>query len=86
MILLIVTGIICVLSGILFLSGEERIRTIDKRLSDVFNKVLLDTDAFFLKNRQGTGICLILLGALFFFIAYWVSVMARISTMKIIIG
>lgn len=85
MVLLTVIGIISVLTGLLFLSGEKRLKAVDKKLSDSLNKIIVNTDAFFLKNRQGTGICLILLGVLFFFIAYWLYVRAPVSMVKMFI-
>ena len=79
MVLLIISGFISVVGGIVFLSGEEKVRAINKIITDLFNKSVIETDKILLKYREGTGICLILLGLLYFFIAYWLKVRATVT-------
>jgi len=86
MVFLILAGVLSLLTGFTFLAGKEKIEALDKKLNKSLNKVLVETDAFFIKNRQGTGICLILLAILFFFIAYWIKVRAPVNMVKILVG
>ena len=85
MILLIIAGIISVIVGGVFLSGEKTVQEVNKNLTEAINKIIINTDNFFLQNREGTGICLILLGLLYFFIAYWIKVKAHVSTFSILV-
>ena len=85
MVLLIIFGILTIACGLVFLAGEEKVKAINDFLNATINRVVINTDTFFLQNRVGTGICLILLGALFFFIAYWIF-KSHGTTLKIIAG
>ena len=76
MVLLIVAGCVCILGGVIFLSGKETIRKLNAAFTNFFNKVMVRSDEFFLTKRVGTGICLLLVGLFCLFMAYWVKVMA----------
>lgn len=76
MILLIITGVVALLSGILFLSGEKNLRSLSDRSAQSFNKVIGKIDDFMISKRVGAGICFILAGLFCLFMAYWLFVMA----------
>ena len=76
MILLIIVGCVMLISGFIFLSGEKNVRKVNAALTNIFNKVVVKSDDFFLSKRVGTAICLILIGLFCLFIAYWISEMA----------
>lgn len=83
MITLAIIGIIALLAGVLFLSGEKNLRSMSERSSQTFNKVVGKIDEFVISKRVGTGICLILSGLFLLFIAYWIYVMAPQAGMKV---
>lgn len=83
MITLAIIGIIALLAGILFLSGEKNLRAMSESTSTAFNKVVGKIDEFVIGKRVGTGICLILAGLFILFIAYWIYVMAPQAGMKV---
>ena len=76
MVLLIIVGCVCLAVGIIFLSGEENVRKVNNALTNLFNKVVIRSDDFFLTKRVGTGLCLLLVGIFCLAMAYWIKVMA----------
>jgi len=83
MLLLMLVGIISIILGIVFLSGYKPAKAVDDKLSKFLNKVIINLDTFMLKNRIGTGLCLLFIGAFCFFIAYWMKVMVVDKGIKI---
>ena len=75
MVLFIIAGCICILVGIIFLSGENNARRVNAAFTNLVNKVMIRSDEFFLTKRIGTGIILLLVGLFCFFMAYWLKVM-----------
>jgi hypothetical protein len=86
MVILIILGIVTFFAGVIFLLGEKKINSVSSVLNVSFNKIIFNSDEFFLKNRVGTGVSLVLLSVLFFFIAYWLSVKAQDNLFKLIFG
>ena len=76
MVILIIAGCVCLIAGIIFLSGEKNVRNLNTAFTNFFNKVMVRSDEFFLTRRIGTGICLLLVAVLCLLMAYWVKVMA----------
>jgi hypothetical protein len=76
MVLLIVAGSVCLLGGIIFLSGRENINKFNTSFTNFFNKVMVKSDDFFIEKRVGTGISLLLAGLFCLLMAYWVKKMA----------
>ena len=73
---LIIVGILVILAGLIFLSGEKNVRAVNKGLTSAINKTVFNIDEVLLKYRVGTGLCLLLIGLFCLFIAYYVKVMA----------
>ena len=76
MIFLIFAGIVSIISGIIFLSGEKNVRATNRAISELFNKVVVSLDEFLLRQRVGSAICLLVAGLICLFIAYWIYMMA----------
>jgi uncharacterized membrane protein HdeD (DUF308 family) len=83
MILLIIAGIVSLISGVIFLSGEKNVHAVNAALSKLINTVVVDIDEFLLKARVGTGICLIMVGIVCLFIAYWIKVKLPVGGIRI---
>jgi hypothetical protein len=71
--LLIFAGIVTIIAGFIFLSGEHTINKVNEAMTQFMSGTVARLDRFFLKNRVGTGICLLLVGIMCLFVAYWLK-------------
>jgi hypothetical protein len=60
--------------GLLFLFAPKTLLNLNKAVSSLLNKILLDVDAALYRSRLGIGISLCLSGATLFFILYYMTV------------
>ena len=70
---LIVTGLIALLAGILFLFSPQTLRKINDKVNVKINKVTIPIDEKVYKLNTGVGISLILVAGLLFFFVYYLS-------------
>jgi len=70
---LILSGIVALLGGILFLFSPKTLHQLSSKINATINKMSVPIDEKVYKLRIGVGISLLLVAGLLFFIAYYLT-------------
>lgn len=70
---LILTGIVALLGGILFLFSPKTLHQLSNKINTTINKMSVPIDEKVYKLRTGVGVSLLLIAGLIFFIVYYLT-------------
>ena len=70
---LILAGLVALLGGMLFLFSPKTLHELSNKINTALNKMSVPIDEKVYKLRVGVGISLLLVSALLFFVAYYIS-------------
>lgn len=70
---LILAGIVAFCGGFLFLFSPKTLRQLNAKVNETINRMSVPIDEKVYKLRIGVGISLILVSAMFFFVAYYLT-------------
>ena len=70
---LILSGIVALLGGILFLFSPKTLQNLNNKVNATINKMSIPIDEKVYKLRVGVGVSLILVAGMIFFIIYYLT-------------